>query len=242
VYVLAIVFVATVIRSAFGFGEALIAVPLLAFVLSLRIAAPLAVLISITVAGIVVVQDWKKIHVGPASWLIFSSLFGIPVGLLLLLSSHQLAVKGALGVIIILFALYSLLGRTSLQLHTDNRAWLFVSGFFAGVLGGAYGMNGPPLVIYGALRRWSAQHFRATLQGYFLPASMIGMAGYWLAGLWTRQVTHLYLLSLPVAVVAVFLGRWINHHLRGEAFFKYLYVGLAAIGAMLLAQAIIGTL
>ena len=55
-------------------------------------------------------------------------------------------------------------------------------GFCAGVLGGAYGMNGPPLVIYGAMRRWSAQHFRATLQGYFLPASIIGMGGYWLAG------------------------------------------------------------
>jgi hypothetical protein len=37
----------------------------------------------------------------------------------------------------------------------------------AGVLGGAYGMNGPPLVIYGSLRGSSPQHFRATLQGYF---------------------------------------------------------------------------
>jgi hypothetical protein len=32
-------------------------------------------------------------------------------------------------------------------------------------------MNGPPLVIYGALRRWTPERFRATLQGYFLPAS-----------------------------------------------------------------------
>ena len=39
-------------------------------------------------------------------------------------------------------------------------------------------MNGPPLVIYGALRRWSPQHFRATLQGYFLPASLAGLGGY----------------------------------------------------------------
>jgi hypothetical protein len=38
-------------------------------------------------------------------------------------------------------------------------------------------MNGPPLAIYGALRGWSTQQFRATLQGYFLVASMIAMAG-----------------------------------------------------------------
>jgi uncharacterized protein len=234
------VFLATVIRSAFGFGEALIAVPLLAFCIPLTVAAPLAVLVSITVAGIVVVQDWAKIHLGSAGWLIFASLFGIPLGLLLLTSSHQRLVKAALAVIIMAFSAYSLAGRHSIELRHDSRAWLLLSGFFAGVLGGAYGMNGPPLVIYGAVRRWSVQHFRATLQGYFLPASIIGMIGYWLAGLWTPTVTRYYWLSLPLTLIGIFLGRVINHRLRSHVFFKYLYLGLAAIGALLLAQAIKG--
>jgi uncharacterized membrane protein YfcA len=239
---LVIVFVATLIRSAFGFGEALVAVPLLAFSIPLGVAAPLAVLVSITVAGIVVVQDWKKIHLPSTGWLVFSSLFGIPLGLLLLTSSHQSMVKGALAVIIMMFSAYSLIGRTPLELQRDSRGWLVMCGFCAGVLGGAYGMNGPPLVVYGAMRRWTAQQFRATLQGYFLPASIIGMAGYWVAGLWTHAVTHYYLLSLPVTVSGVFVGRWINHRLHGEVFFKYLYVGLAGIGALLLVQAITGRL
>ena len=164
-------------------------------------------------------------------------MFGIPLGLLLLTSSHQRLVKAVLGVIIILFSLYSLVGRTPLELKQDNRAWLFACGFSAGILGGAYGMNGPPLVTYGTMRRWSAQHFRATLQGYFLPASLIGMAGYWLAGLWTPAVTHYYLLSLPLAVIAVFLGRAINHRLQGDIFLKYIYAALAAIGLLLIIQA-----
>jgi uncharacterized membrane protein YfcA len=136
------------------------------------------------------------------------------------------------------FSAYSLIGRAPLELRRDSRPWLLLCGFFAGVLGGAYGMNGPPLAVYGSMRKWSAQHFRATLQGYFLPASIIGMAGYWLAGLWTPSVTHYYLLSLPLTVFGVFLGRVINHRLRGDIFFKYLYVGLAGIGALLLIQAI----
>jgi hypothetical protein len=189
-----------------------------------------------------VVQDWKKIHLPSTGWLVFSSLFGIPLGLLLLTSSHQSMVKGALAVIIMMFSAYSLIGRTPLELQRDSRAWLMVCGFCAGLLGGAYGMNGPPLVVYGAMRRWTAQQFRATLQGYFLPASIIGMAGYWVAGLWTHAVTHYYLLSLPITVSGVFVGRWINHRLHGEVFFKYLYVGLAGIGALLLVQAITGRL
>jgi uncharacterized protein len=206
------------------------------------VAAPLAVLVSITIAGIVVVQDWKKIHFLSAGWLVLSTLFGIPLGLLLLTSTHQRIVKGALGAVILVFSIYSLIGRALIELKRDHRGWLFVCGFFAGVLGGAYGMNGPPLVIYGAMRRWSAQHFRATLQGYFLPASIIGMSGYWLAGLWTPAVTHYYLLSLPVTLVGIFLGRVINHRLDGGSFLKYVYLGLICIGGLLLIQAISGRL
>ncbi len=237
-----IVFIATLIRSAFGFGEALVAVPLLAFCIPLEVAAPLAVLVSITVAGIVVVQDWKHIHLHSTGWLVFSTLFGIPLGLLLLTSSHQSIVKGALGVIILGFSIYSLVGRAPLELKRDNRAWLLACGFCAGVLGGAYGMNGPPLVIYGAMRRWSAQHFRATLQGYFLPASLIGMVGYFLAGLWTPAVTRYYLLSLPVTLAGIFLGRFINHRIHGDNFLKYIYIGLAFIGGILVIQATAGGL
>ena len=73
-YVLAVIFVATLIRSAIGFGEALFAVPLLALRLPLEIAAPVAVLVSITIALVVVVQDWKKIHARSMGWLPWISI------------------------------------------------------------------------------------------------------------------------------------------------------------------------
>ena len=237
-YVIVVVFLATLIRSAFGFGEALIAVPLLALRVAVDIAAPLAVLVSVTVAGVIILQDWRKIHFRSAGWLLLSTLAGIPLGLALLITVDQRLVKAFLAVIIAVFAIHSLFGRNRLELKTDNGVWLFGCGFCAGILGGAYGMNGPPLVIYGAMRRWSPQHFRATLQGYFLPASLIGLAGYWLTGLWVPAVTHYYLLSLPPALGAIFLGRLLNQRFAGNAFLKYVYIGLIGIGALLLAQAV----
>jgi uncharacterized protein len=237
-HVLIVVFLATLFRSAFGFGEALIAVPLLALFIPLKVAAPVAVLVSITIAAVVVAQDWRKIHVRSAGWLVASSLAGIPLGLLLLASSHQQTMKIVLAILIIAFAVYSLIGRKPPELKNDSKAWLLGCGFVAGVTGGAYGMNGPPLAIYGAMRRWSAQHFRATLQAYFLPASVIGMVGYWVAGLWVAAVTHYYLVCLPVLLPAVWLGRVVNHRLHGDAFLKYVYVGLAGIGAVLLAESV----
>jgi uncharacterized protein len=238
VQVLVVVFLATLIRSTFGFGEALIAVPLLAFSLPIQIAAPIAVLLSITIAAVVVVQDWGKIHLSSAGWLLAPTFLGIPVGIALLTSVHQNAVKAALAIVIVAFSGYSLVGKRPPELRRDSRPWLLGCGFVAGVLGGAYGMNGPPLVIYGAMRRWSPQHFRATLQGYFLPASVVAMAGYWSAGLWVPAVTHYSLISLWVAVPAIFLGRAVNHRLRGEAFLKYVHGGLICVGVLLLIQAV----
>jgi uncharacterized membrane protein YfcA len=233
-HVLAVIFLATLIRSAFGFGEALIAVPLLALLIPVEVAAPLAALVSITVAAIVLAQDWHKVHLHSAWWLILSTLFGIPLGLLLLTTVAEHIVKAVLGASIAGFSAYCLAGRRQLELKNDRLAWLF--GFGAGVLGGAYGMNGPPLVIYGALRRWSREHLRATLQGYFLPASALGLAGYWLAGLWVSSVTHYYLLSLPPALAAIFLGRAINRRMRGQRFLLFVHAGLILVGLTLLIQ------
>jgi uncharacterized membrane protein YfcA len=68
--VLLVVFFATLIRSTWGFGEALIAVPLLALTIPIESATPPAVLLSITIAAIIVVQDWRQIHLRSAGWLL----------------------------------------------------------------------------------------------------------------------------------------------------------------------------
>ncbi len=234
--VVAVIFLATLVRSAFGFGEALVAVPLLALLVPVEEAVPLATLVSITVAAVVVAQDWHKVHVRSAGWLIFATLFGIPLGLWLLTAVAEAAVKFILALVIMGFSAYCLRSRHKLELTNDRWAWLF--GFGAGILGGAYGMNGPPLVIYGSLRHWTPEHFRATLQAYFLPASVLGMCGYWLAGLWTLPVTRYYVWSLPAAFVAIFMGRAINRRLKSRAFLRYIHCGLILIGLLLLTQAL----
>src|SRR3546814_294018 len=136
------IFLATLVRSSFGFGESLVAVPLLALYVPLEIAVPVSVLVSITVAGVVVAQDWKKIHVRSAGWLVLFTLLGIPLGLILLTTANEQMVKACLAVVIIGFSLYSLFGR-SIVLESESWAGLFLCGLFAGIFGGAYGLNGP---------------------------------------------------------------------------------------------------
>jgi uncharacterized membrane protein YfcA len=246
--VLAVIFLATVIRSAFGFGEALIAVPLLALLIPVEVAAPLAVLVSVAVAALVLLLDWRHVHAASAGRLTISTLFGIPLGLLLLTQVAEAKVKAVLASIIIAFSLSRLAGgnqtlvravswrSVNFELKDDRLAWLF--GFAAGVLGGAYGMNGPPLIAYGALRGWSPERFRATLQGYFLPASLAGLAGYWVAGLWVSAVTYYFVMSLPIILAATYLGRILNRRMGARQFLFFVHIGLLGVGAVLVAQAV----
>lgn len=234
--VIAILLLATFVRTTLGFGEALVAVPLLALIIPIQVAAPVAVMISITVAAAILVQDWRHVHLRTATWLIVSTVIGTPLGLLLLTRVPGSFVKAGLGLVIAAFALYGLLRRELVVLKDDRLVWAF--GFIAGVLGGAYGMNGPPLVIYGALRGWSAQRFRATLQGYFLIASMMVMAGYWLSGLWTVGVTHYYLASLPGVAIAMFLGRLVIWRMDTRAFMRWVNLALIGVALMLLAESL----
>jgi uncharacterized membrane protein YfcA len=234
--VLGVILLATLVRSALGFGEALIAVPLLALVIPVEMAAPLACLVSITVAAVILLQDRHHVHLAGAWRLVLSTLPGIPLGLLLLTAVAEPIVKAILGVIIFTFSTWCLVGRKPPELSDDRWAWPF--GFAAGVLGGAYGMNGPPLVVYGTLRRWSPGQLRATLQGYFLLASLAGMVGYALAGLWVTPVTHYYLLSLPLVVLAIFLGRVANRRLDARSFVLYVHAALIVVGLVLVTQSL----
>lgn len=234
--VLIILFVATLVRSAFGFGEALVAVPLLAFIMPVDQAAPIAVLVSITVAVVAIIQDWRHIQLRSAMRLVAATAVGTPIGLWALRDLDGPWMKMALGVVVPAFSGFSLLGRPRQSLGNDRRAWAF--GLGAGVLGGAYGMNGPPLVAYGALRGWSPRQFRATLQGYFLPASLMAAVGYAWAGLWTPAVTHRYLQALPVLALAIPLGRWINRRLSAEVFVRCVHVGLLGVGLLLMSQSL----
>jgi uncharacterized membrane protein YfcA len=235
--VVAVFFVATLVRSTFGFGEALIAVPLLAFVQPVEVAAPVAVLVSITVAAVIVARDWRHIQFRSAGWLLLSTIFGLPIGLALLRNVPEPIVKLLLGVLVAGFSIWSLVRVHAHELKDDRLAWLF--GWLAGVLGGAYGMNGPPLAVYGTMRRWSPAQFRATLQGYFLPASVLVLIGYWSTGLWTPVVTRYYVVSLPAVMFAILLSRWINRWLHGARFLVYVHVFLAAIGATLVVQSLV---
>ncbi len=228
----AILSISTFVRGTLGFGNALLAMPLLALMLGIRVATPLVALSSFTIAMLMLLGNWRDVELQSAWRLVLASFLGIPLGLWLLQGAPEALVKGLLGVVLVLFGLFNL---TTLRL--PRLTWkpaAFAFGFMAGVLGGAYNTNGPPIIIYGVLTRWTPEQMRATLQGYFLPAGILILAGHGLAGLWTPEVLRFYVLTLPLVVLALLAGSRLSRKLPPGRFDKLVYGSLVLMGVLLI--------
>lgn len=235
--VLAIIFVSTLVRAVFGFGNALIAMPLLAMTpIGMKTATPLIALVAIILSFAIIVKDWRSIDLRSTWKLLIASVPGIPLGLLLLKGPYETAGKIILALLIIGFSSYSLLKPRLVTLKQEWTAYVF--GFIAGILGGAYNSNGPPIVIYGTLRKWPPDLFRATLQGFFFPSGLIIIAGHGLGGLWTPAVGWYFLLSLPAVILSMLIGNRLNRMIPPGRFDRFVHLLLILIGAMLFIQTV----
>lgn len=229
--VVAILFVASLTRSTFGFGDALVAMPLLALLIGVKSATPLVALIGLSNAILILVDSWNKLDFKAASKLLIGGIFGIPIGMYALIYAPESIIKGILGLLLIGFSVYNLAKPRLSPIQNDR--WAYPFGFFAGMLGGAYNTNGPLAVVYGTLRCWPPANFRATMQGFLLPANFLITIGHGLNGLWTLQLGKFYLFSLPAVFAASYVGSLLNRKFEAERFTRMLFIILFFLGLLM---------
>ena len=229
--VAATLFAAVLVQSTFGFGLALTAMSILATFLDLRTAAPVVALTGFTASLVLLTRLWRSIDFRAGSRLVLGAAMGMPFGTLALRVAPEPAVRAVLGALLIGLGLTSLV--TTRLPRLEHRAWVYGFGFVGGVLGGAFTFIGPPVVIYGAMKRWPPEQFRATLQGYFLPASALVCTSHFVSGLWTRQVLQLYAAGVLPVLGGIVLGRYIARWMPPGRFDRLLYAAIIVFGAML---------
>ena len=229
----AILFVACLTRSTFGFGEALVAMPLLSILIAVQDAAAMVALTSIFNATVILLTSkWEKIEWAAAGYMFAGALLGVPFGVYVLVNVAPSAVKFVLAAVVISFAVYNLTRPQMAKLNSNVPGLAF--GFVSGVLGGAYNAFGPPMVIFGTLRQWPAQRFRVTLQTVFFPISLTVAGLHFRNDLWTPLVVNSFFAALPLLVVAAFAGREINKRIEGARFARFIAYLLLLIGAVLI--------
>jgi len=91
--VVLIIFLSTLVRSTFGFGNALIAMPLLALVIGVKEATPLVALVGLVISLIMLLREWRALVWKDTLVLLISSLAGLPLGIYLLTAFPESVVR-----------------------------------------------------------------------------------------------------------------------------------------------------
>ncbi len=229
--ILLIVFLAAYQQSLSGFGFSLVAMPILVQLLGIQVAAPLVAVLALTLNVINTLRWRRSLDFGEIKRLGVWMALGVPVGIWGVFALNETIVKAGLGVLLVAYALYALFKPE--QLPTISRRWAYPAGFLAGVLGGAYNTSGPPLILYGNLRNWSHDRFRAVLQGVFAFAAAMVVGGHLLARNFTPDVLSILGPAAVAVLAGVALGAITDRHLKPQHIRTWITVVTLVLGVSL---------
>jgi uncharacterized membrane protein YfcA len=231
VAVAAFALLASVAQALFGFGFALVLVPLAAFVVDPRTAVATSIVLSAIVALGVYAELRPREPLGRVVPLAVAALSGFPLGLALLIRMDETALRILVGVAVAAGAAVNLRRAGAPHPERPNRVPLMVVvGLLAGLLSGTTSMGGPPVVLYQHWVGGGPDAIRRRLFAYF---ALMGVATIPLAlasGVLTLDVTGYVLAGLPAIAVGIVLGRGLRPHLS-ERWFRRLSMALLAVTA-----------
>ncbi|MCA1902483.1 MAG: sulfite exporter TauE/SafE family protein [Candidatus Hydrogenedens sp.] len=232
---------ASFVHATTGFGSALVGMPILVLAVGLQISAPLLALLSQIVNLGVLLQNWKSLNWRSSLILILPSIFGVPIGLLFLKGGNEQILNAVLGIVLIGYGFFSFFYKDNthekhlVSSPTPSKTFYgLLAGFVAGILGGAYNANGPPVIIYTSIANPEKGSFRSVLQAFFLVNGFIIIFGHLIAGLVTKQVLYYSLPGIPGMFLGMLLGFYVDRFLTPQRFRWVVIIGIILLGAGLL--------
>ncbi len=236
-----IVFVAAVLQRAVGFGFALLAVPLMAFVVPTKSAVVVVFLNSTIVCAWLAVRLRWEIEWPTTRRLGLGAIVGAPVGVIILSLVPATTLRLVLGVTTCLAAVWIIVSLRLLKRAgpvRPNPSTTVALGFASGVLNTSLATNGPPLVY--ELRRTGFQddRFRATISAVFLLSNLIGLPLLALAGLITSFDLALAASSLVPCMAGVTVGSRISGRMEPFHFALAVDLLLLATGLLTISKAV----
>ena len=135
-----------------------------------------------------------------------------------------------LGITLILTALYFAFFSGKIRLKT-TLPYQVGAGTVSGVMGGFFGMQGPPAALYFISSEPDKNHYIAMTQTYFLLGNSVMTIVRAANGFLTATVGRNYLFCLAAVFIGTMLGSWAFKHIPGKIFpyIVYSYIGISGL-------------
>jgi uncharacterized membrane protein YfcA len=223
--------VATIVATVAGFGNALVAMPLLIELVGVRSAAPMMAMASLFTWVILFIRLRHSISVGVMARVITMSLLTVPLGVAFVSRGPEVWLRTALGVITVAYVLYRFSGRKPPTL--EGNGWAYGVGLVGGVLSGAFNTAGPVLVMYGNARGWEPDEFRSNLAGYFISNLILVNTTHYLSGNITEVVWQGAVVAIPFLILALIFGTRLAVRINRDQFSRVVLWLLLVLGIRL---------
>jgi uncharacterized protein len=172
--------------------------------------------------------SWQKI------WpLTLGTAIGIPAGVLLLTHVNPVYLRFGVGVLLVLYAAYSL-ARPPLGPFKIGALADIVIGVSNGLLGGLTGLGGIISTISCQLRGWSKDKQRAVFQPVLFAAFVIILISQIVVGSYTPETVSLYGIGLPFMVAGIWIGFKLYGTINDETFRKTVLILVLIAGVSLI--------
>lgn len=215
-----------------GFGIALVALSLLPFLMPPATAVPLVTTYACVFTLAMLIQLRREVVLPRLALLLIGTMVGTPFGVWVLATLPSGLLKRLIGLVLIFSVVAEMRGLY--PQHLPGRQWGFLAGLASGLLGGAVGTPGPPVILYAAAQGWSPRQMKAMLQAFFFVNQTVILGGYWWAGLLTREVGQLTIAFALPAVAGLGLGVTLFDRVDPARFRRIVFALLFVLGLILL--------
>ena len=225
-----IVFFASSLQAATGFGFSVMATPFLLMVFDAHTAIQINIILSLLISVIMLPQIRHAINRPLLTRLLTGSLLGTPIGLGIFMYLDPYYLKLVISLLIlVLTALLILNFRIKQTFLKDNTA-----GGVSGILTASLGMPGPPLLLYFAGTRMEKAALRSTTLAFVLFVYAASLLLQMTTGTSSLDIWKTALSLAPVAVVGIIVGQYMFRHINQKIFTLITYLILGITGSHLL--------
>ena len=142
-------------------------------------------------------------------------------------------VRRILGMALILISIYFALFSQKIKLPTTKRVQVG-AGTLSGLMGGFFGMQGPPAVLYFIQSEPSKEHYMAMAQTYFLIGNVMMTFVRAYNGFFTTTVLTDYCFGLGGVIIGTTLGAYVFKRIPNRIFRYIVYAYIAISGVIIL--------
>lgn len=233
---LTVIFLAAIVRGYSGFGFSLIAITGLALIYPVSSIVPAIFLMEIAATLHMLPSIWKDIHWRSLLPLIIGCLIATPLGLMALAYVSPGSMQIALAIFVL--AAVMLMFKGFKLNAVPGTAAAIAAGGAAGFFNGAFGIAGPPVILFYFSSPAGNAVGRASIAAFFFFTDVIGLGYAAPIGLLSMDTLWRAALFLPALLAGIWVGSRSFRSADQEQFRHWILLLLAAMAVLLLGKAL----